>query len=256
MKHTLEPLEPELRELLDAARRRDAEDPADDPGASLCLARVEAAVRGPVAGVGRMSSRRYYRVGVIVAAFATVATSLVMVEQDESTRPSGVAPPTIAPMAAASAAGSRVASEESAADDRTIPTLRIDDLPSARMAAPRPPAQPTASHAAAAPRVVSPSKPSEPSRGQLADELRLIERARTALGAKDPEAALSAVRDHERHHPAGQLVQERERIYVQALAETGHADEARARRDAFRERFPSGLLRLSVERAAASASAP
>lgn len=71
------------------------------------------------------------------------------------------------------------------------------------------------------------------------DEVELVERADTRLRSGDPAGALAVAREHEQRCPAGALVQERERIAIEALARLGRADAARARASAFQERFPS-----------------
>jgi hypothetical protein len=50
------------------------------------------------------------------------------------------------------------------------------------------------------------------------------------------------VTEHERRYPNGLLVQEREVMAVRALALLGRSEEAHARADRFRSRFPSSLL--------------
>ncbi len=71
------------------------------------------------------------------------------------------------------------------------------------------------------------------------DEVDLVERADMQLRSGAPAAALAALREHELRCPSGILVQERERIAIEALAKLGRDDAARARAQAFEERFPS-----------------
>ena len=71
------------------------------------------------------------------------------------------------------------------------------------------------------------------------NELELIDRADTKLRSGELAGALAALRDHEQRCPAGVLVQERERIAIEALAKLGRVDAARARARAFEERYPS-----------------
>ncbi len=84
------------------------------------------------------------------------------------------------------------------------------------------------------------------------DDVMLVDAADTELRAGKPESALTAVREHERRCPTGALVQERERIAIEALVQLGRIDQARGRARAFEERFPSsphvGRIRLALER--------
>lgn len=84
---------------------------------------------------------------------------------------------------------------------------------------------------------------------QLAEERGLIEIARTALVKRDTERALTTLEDHARKFPAGQLVEERESLMVQALVNAGQVQEARERAAAFRKRFPDSMLLPAVEAA-------
>ncbi|MBN9162504.1 MAG: hypothetical protein BGO98_27035 [Myxococcales bacterium 68-20] len=71
------------------------------------------------------------------------------------------------------------------------------------------------------------------------NELELIDRADTKLRSGDLTGALAVARDHEQRCPSGLLVQERERIAIEALAKLGRVDAARARARTFEERFPA-----------------
>lgn len=84
------------------------------------------------------------------------------------------------------------------------------------------------------------------------DDVTLVDGADTALRAGNPERALAAAREHEQRCPTGALVQERERIAIEALVQLGRIDQARARASAFEARFPSsphvGRIRQALER--------
>ena len=73
-----------------------------------------------------------------------------------------------------------------------------------------------------------------------------------ALARGDAAAALVALRGHEREHPRGRLTEEREALYVRALARAGKHDEAKARAAEFRARFPKSLLMGAVDDATAN----
>jgi len=84
------------------------------------------------------------------------------------------------------------------------------------------------------------------------DDVTLVDAADTELRAGNPDAALALAREHERRCPAGALVQERERIAIEALLRLGRVDQARARARAFEARFPSsphvGRIREALDR--------
>jgi len=80
----------------------------------------------------------------------------------------------------------------------------------------------------------------------LAEEVRLLQGAREALGG-DPAGALRLAEQHRSRFPRGTLTQEREVIAIDALIRQGRMAEAQARADRFRDRYPrsSHLDRLS-----------
>lgn len=81
----------------------------------------------------------------------------------------------------------------------------------------------------------------------LAAERALLEMARTALGRGQGGAAIEALEKQARQFPRGRLVEEREVLLVQALAQAGRTKEARERGDRFRQRFPHSLLLPAVD---------
>ena len=243
----LEPLDTDLGELLDSMRRHDAVDPTfgDDASARL-LARVESAVReadavrhtGPLRRISRI---RPARAAAAVCLFALLAGAVVM-----KGRARDGAAPAVAPSAAPTPAlplreDGPARAERADKPAQPIATLHVEDLPSSTGPAP-------AASQAAGVRSVMPSA----SGSRLAEEVRIIEAARGASTSNDHAGALRLVREHERRFPEGQLVQERERIHIQVLLAAGNVAEARARADAFRARFPNGLLLPSVERSLAA----
>jgi hypothetical protein len=80
-----------------------------------------------------------------------------------------------------------------------------------------------------------------PTSAGLADENAFIEAARAALSAGEPARAAALLAHHARIHPRGQMEEEREALWVQALAAAGDGPAARARADAFRRRFPRSI---------------
>jgi hypothetical protein len=83
--------------------------------------------------------------------------------------------------------------------------------------------------------------------GSLAAERSLLEGARAALALGNTAEALALCRRHERSFAAGQLVEERESIAVRALVSAGQAGPARARAQAFRQRFPRSMFLPAVD---------
>ena len=83
----------------------------------------------------------------------------------------------------------------------------------------------------------------------LAAERSLIEVAHTALSRGDSSGAIAALDQHAKRFPFGQLGEEREALYVQALSQAGRRDEARVRALRFKKQFPGSLLLPVVEAA-------
>lgn len=84
---------------------------------------------------------------------------------------------------------------------------------------------------------------------RLAEERSLVETARSALARRDSTRALESTREHEQRFPRGRLVEEREALAIQALSASGRGEEARARAQKFRVRYPQGLFLPVVEAA-------
>ncbi len=74
----------------------------------------------------------------------------------------------------------------------------------------------------------------------IADEARLLERARAAL-ATDPNRALEVANAHQQLYPAGQMSAERELIAVDALLRLGRRSEAEQRAAPRLRQFPNSL---------------
>ena len=82
-----------------------------------------------------------------------------------------------------------------------------------------------------------------------AAELRLLQRAQVAYGAREFSEALALVAEHGRIFPSGRLAEEREALHVRALSGAGRTEEATRVAAAFATRFPRSILlpRLSGE---------
>jgi hypothetical protein len=126
------------------------------------------------------------------------------------------------------------------ASQPTVPV--VVTAPEAVAVEPRPAPLRSRSPVAAAPRVDQ-----EPARGipdrvaALADENALIDAARASLGKHDAAEAAILLEKHARSHPAGQMEEEREALWVQVLVARGQGAEARARAAAFQKRFPQSI---------------
>jgi hypothetical protein len=83
----------------------------------------------------------------------------------------------------------------------------------------------------------------------LGAEQRLLDAARTALAQGTPAAAMAPLELHAHRFPKGKLSEEREALCVRILALLGRDDEARARADGFRRRFPGSLFAPVVDNA-------
>ena len=92
-----------------------------------------------------------------------------------------------------------------------------------------------------------------PADRSLAEERALLDAARAARARGDDEAAISAARGHESRFPAGQLAEEREAIWIQALVRAQRVDEARSRAASLRARAPRSVFLPVVDAALAGA---
>jgi len=88
------------------------------------------------------------------------------------------------------------------------------------------------------------------------DELQLLSRARDFDARGDYGQVLELAAEHERNHPSGRMVEEREALRVKALVGVGQADEARRVGANFRRRFPRSVLLSRVDELLASADRP
>lgn len=86
----------------------------------------------------------------------------------------------------------------------------------------------------------------------LAAEQLLLDQARAALTAREPERALALLSEHARRFSRPQLGEEREALAIQVLAVEGRFDEARARAARFRASAPNSLFLPAVDATLAS----
>jgi hypothetical protein len=245
MSSDVPPLDPEARALLE-----DIERPRSTIAPSLQAA-IERRLELTLAtGAGSPEPRpprppRFPRLrqslalgaAALAGAVATHFVEHATTKAPEPPRVVSVAPPS--PVASAPASvPPPVATTDEAAVDHGVPPA-----PSTVSTQPAPaPAPPTES-----------SRPRAESRdADLAREARLIDTARAALTHRDFDAALAAVRRHEKDFARGRLAEEREAIAVQALAGSGRVAEARARAASFRASYPESVFMPLVDAAAGS----
>jgi hypothetical protein len=134
---------------------------------------------------------------------------------------------------------------------------QTDDTASAISTAPpaaEPPLRPVAVGAASAPAVAqsaatTATAPAASGASQLAEERATLEMGRTAHSLGNAAGALAAARTHERRFPLGKLTEEREVLFVQALASAGRKDEALARATRFAQRYPNSIFGGAVQAA-------
>lgn len=135
-----------------------------------------------------------------------------------------------------------------------VPVERRVEVPAA------PAVEATAAPPPAAPAVAAPPSPPRPHAAPedapsnaLEREIALIDQATAALARDNHAAALASTREHLRRFPDGAMSEDRERLWIDALARSGRRDEARARAAEFFRRFPDSVHRARVERVVAGA---
>jgi hypothetical protein len=126
------------------------------------------------------------------------------------------------------------------------PALEAQPLPAAPSSAPVVPPRPAPAKATAQ------SEPAGAVDVQLARERELVDTARSAMLRDNADGAIAALQAHATEFPQGRLSEERESLWVQALAQRGDLDEARRRAVAFHRQFPRSLLGATVDAALAA----
>ena len=137
----------------------------------------------------------------------------------------------------------------------TVATVDVESLPRAPapQVTPARPAPPVSSSSMSNGAATS-APPASPSASatSLGEEQRLLDTARAAVARGAYSSALGSLTEHQTRFPAGRLTEERELLFVQALAGAGAADAARARGRAFAERFPGTIFLPAVRAVSAS----
>jgi hypothetical protein len=88
----------------------------------------------------------------------------------------------------------------------------------------------------------------------LAEEARLLKLAQQALRAGQPQAALTALAEHQRRFPRGQLALERNAARVTALCALGRTPQAQSEARAFLQQHPQSGLSQQVRASCGLAS--
>ena len=164
------------------------------------------------------------------------------------------------PAAAAAEATPSLAPAQGAAS--TVATVDVESLPRAPAPSPvavaRSTASPSSANASSSNGTAASGPPGSPSAStssiatSLGEEQRLLDTARAAVARGAYSSALGSLTEHQTRFPSGRLTEERELLFVQALAGAGAADAARARGRAFAERFPGSIFLPAVRAVSAS----
>jgi hypothetical protein len=224
--HDLDPLDEDLAALLAAERRRP---PAPRDARARVLGRVIATVgpggggspptgHGPPPATPAAPGGLLLKPLLVGAALGSVVAAVIVTRPDPGAPPRPAAP---------------------ASFEAPAPSPRPEGT--AGPAAAAPPAAPPAPSAAPAP--TGPAAHDE----SLAAERRLLDGAYAALAAGRSAAAFDALEDHARTFPRGKLGEEREALWIRALARAGRSEEARERAAQFRATHPHSLLLPSIE---------
>ena len=128
---------------------------------------------------------------------------------------------------------------------KTIETIETTETPET-IEAPEPPAEARGLKPEAPKQ--RPKAEAKPKLSALAEEERLIERARTALARNYHDDALAALDDHARRFPTGALAADRDGLRALVLSRAGRTEEAKRAAEKYLSDHPQGTLAPSVER--------
>lgn len=92
------------------------------------------------------------------------------------------------------------------------------------------------------------AKATDPPSSDLAEETRLLARARARLRAGSPKDALAPLSEHAKRFPKGQLTEDRMVLRAQALCEAGEQTSGRKAAEALRKAFPASSHLPRVDR--------
>ena len=128
------------------------------------------------------------------------------------------------------------------------PVAEPEPEPVPELEAPPPAQRPERVERAAAAPVPTPApEATNAANDALKAERSLVEQSRSALARGDAAAALAALAEHRQSFPDGRLSEERDALEIQALVARDQMDEAQSRAAAFRENYPTSLLRPAID---------
>lgn len=237
----------ELGDLVRAGRRRG---PSDD---AIRRMAERLAVSDAAAGVSSEARRGSWSLGRH-ATYALCATAFIALAGGLFGRRGENASPTGPSSAVATSAGPKIGEGAAlpepapAAAPAEMPAISVQALPSVSAAIPTPSSE-TAS-VRSAPVAAAAALPSSSS-----SEFVLVKRGQQVL-VSDPNQALLIAEEHARLFPAGDLLQEREVLAVEALVRLGRRNEAKARADVLLRRFADTPYRLRLAHSLKEMPAP
>lgn len=220
-----EPLSPDIRSLLDAAR---ALHPAPTASRDAVRARLDASLRAPLPNPAPAPAlpRRW---PLTVATFVVGALSGALAQRALTPRPAVVT--VVRVVQAPPAPAARTVADAAVAVAVVAPALA-------------PPAAVVAADVPTRARVDR-----EPVEGSLNGERAVLEIARTGLTRGQSAAAIAALERHARRYPRGRLAPERDSMWVQALVSAGRYDAAQEHAARFRRSYPGSMLQPVVDEA-------
>lgn len=225
------PLPPEVESLLRSAERddpREIEDKRERLLAAAAIGAPWASSQSRTASSSTVRSARWIGLAAAVIAGASLGIGMFWSSSTPSTSSvpnAGVTAPTSPDQAPRAIASS--STESTTAVPVAVPSLHIDDLPSA---APPPSARPSPASVANA--------RNEAAARSVEDELATIDAARGALAARRPAETLSRVQRYRVVFPEPHFVAEADALEVQALAALGRTEEARTKAEQFFRAHP------------------
>jgi hypothetical protein len=240
-------LSPTARDALAALRARDALDPA---ARSRLRARIDTSIAAGDAGPARPGAGAIaIRIALPVAIAAAVLLALwAIAPRRGATRADrgvegqavyGAAPRGGDSAEAATRQGASVRDDEAPVDREGLPPSNASTEPIATSTAAH--ADRPARTVARAPGHRDPHRAEAPSAATdttLAEEMRLLRRARAAMRDRDPARALTALQAHAESFSDGQMSEDRDALRVEALCAADRRDDARAAAAAFARAWP------------------
>lgn len=220
------------KELLDAERARaDGDESAD---ADALLARIRASIGARATSRSRRGLRAAF---LLAAALVLVAVASLAAYRVTHPLPSPSSPTSV----------TTSAPKSEAAPSSVIPAM-VPSAPDTTFGTAAGTTSATLRPHVAASASASPTSDAAVTEPEAAEEVALIARARAALAAGDTDPALHDLYLHERQFQHPKLSEEREILFVQALAAAHRPDEARKRFVRFEKAYPASSALSSLRR--------